>query len=126
MDRADQTASSLSPHGPASGVEPHVEQRAAKRGGGRTAQTRKFLPLELIERTKDQIRTLTGAPVESVSAFNEEDAGWQLILTVVELRRIPAGTDVLAEYDVRVGENGEVVSYRRQNRYFRNQVGTGG
>jgi hypothetical protein len=56
--------------------------------------------VELIARAKEQLRTLTGYEIDSVSAFTKSDGGWRLSVTVVELHRIPPVTDVLARYDV--------------------------
>lgn len=126
MDRASQAAASSSPETTADDIAGYVEQKAAKRSAGKAPQTRKFRPLELIERAKDQIKALTGAPVEGVSTFARDTEGWRLIVTVVELRRVPAGTDVLADYEVRIDESGDVVNYQRGRRYFRNQVGDAG
>src|SRR5262245_43959709 len=77
----------------------------------------------LIVRAKEQLRTLTGYEIDSVSAFTRSDGGWRLSVTVVELHRIPPVTDVLARYDVDLDTEGDVVSYHRGKRYFRDQVG---
>src|SRR5262245_10967408 len=101
----DETAS------PASQAPPHAEASAPRR------------PVELIVRAKEQLRTLTGYEIDSVSAFTRSDGGWRLSVTVVELHRIPPVTDVLARYDVDLDMEGDVVSYHCGKRYFRAQVG---
>lgn len=83
----------------------------------------KWRPVELIGRAKEQLRNLTGYGVESVSDFAKADGGWHLSVTVVELHRIPATTDVLASYEVDLDKTGDIVSYHRSKRYFRDQVG---
>ncbi|MCG8504188.1 MAG: gas vesicle protein [Sphingomonadales bacterium] len=80
-------------------------------------------PVQLIEEAKRQLKELTGYPVESVSEFGRTESGWRLVVTVIELNRIPAATDVLAEYIVGLDEAGDIVDYRRGRRYFRDQVG---
>ena len=81
-------------------------------------------PIELIARAKEQLRLLTGYGVDSVSGFTRsDDGGWHLSVTVVELHRIPPVTDVLACYEVNLDTAGDIVSYRRGRRYFRDQVG---
>ena len=123
MDRTSQTGTpALSDVAPSGGGTQSV-QAMAKRGDRKSPQGRTFRPLEIIERAKDQIHALTGSPVESVSAFKQEEDGWRLVVTVVELRRIPAGSDVLADYEAVVDASGDVLSYDRNRRYFRNQVG---
>ena len=80
-------------------------------------------PVDLIARAKEQLRDLTGFGVDNVSGFAKADGGWQLSVTVVELHRIPPVTDVLASYKVDLDEAGDIVSYRRSRRFFRDQVG---
>ena len=80
-------------------------------------------PAELIALAKEQLRTLTGYGIDSVAGFAKTDGGWHLAVTVVELHRIPAATDVLANYEVDLDEAGDIVSYHRGRRYFRDQVG---
>jgi hypothetical protein len=41
---------------------------------------------------------------------------------VVELSRIPNSTDVLGSYAVTLDKEGELVGYRRNRRYHRNQA----
>src|SRR5215510_718377 len=80
-------------------------------------------PVELIARAKEQLRILTGYGVDSVAGFTKSDGGWHLSVTMVELHRIPPVTDVLAGYEVDLDAAGDIVSYRRGKRYFRDQVG---
>ena len=82
-------------------------------------------PVELIARAKDQLRVLTGYRVDSVSGFTKSDGGWHLSVTMVELPRIPPVTDVLAGYEVELDAAGDIVSYHRARRYFRDQSGDG-
>ncbi|SJZ58674.1 Gas vesicle synthesis protein GvpO [Enhydrobacter aerosaccus] len=77
----------------------------------------------IIARARDELQHLTGYKVDSVSAFERTDDGWRLSVTVVELRRIPSATDVLASYEVILDETGDIVTYHRGSRYFRDQVG---
>ena len=77
----------------------------------------------VIARARKELEGLIGYDVDNVSGFEKTDAGWRLAFTVVELRRIPATTDVLASYAADLTEAGDVVSYHRDARYLRNQVG---
>jgi hypothetical protein len=80
-------------------------------------------PAELIAQAKEQLHGLIGYNVDSVARFAKADGGWHLSVTVVELHRIPAATDVLASYEVDLDDIGNIVSYHRSRRYFRDQVG---
>jgi hypothetical protein len=77
----------------------------------------------VIWHAREEMEGLTGHKVESVSGFAEVDTGWRLVVTAIELRRIPASTDVLADYEAIIDENGSIVNYHRLRRYFRAQVG---
>lgn len=115
-DRTDiSTPSSPRPEVP-EGKEPPSLPRARKRQTFSTA-------VAIIGRARDELQHLTGYKVDSVSAFERNDDGWRLSVIVVELRRIPAATDVLASYEVILDEAGDIVTYHRGNRYFRDQVG---
>lgn len=87
------------------------------------AQLARRRPIDLIAAAKLQLQELTGYPVDSVANFSKTEEGWQLLVAVVELRRIPPTTDVMAEYVVHLDESGSIVDFRRQGRYLRNQVG---
>ncbi len=76
----------------------------------------------IIVRARDELAALTGYKVDSVSGFERTNSGWQLSVTVVELRRIPASTDILAIYEATLNEAGEIVNYHRGARYCRSQI----
>ena len=82
---------------------------------------------EMVKRAVEQVGTLTGRPIEGVLGVrrNGEEGGWRVTLEVVELRRIPDSTDVLASYEVEVDDDGDLREYRRTRRYYRSQVEEG-
>jgi hypothetical protein len=71
----------------------------------------------------DQLLELTGKSAEGVTGLKRSDDGWTVQVEVVEVRRIPDTTDVLALYEVEVDEDGELESYRRLRRYTRGAPG---
>jgi hypothetical protein len=60
--------------------------------------------------------------VEGVTGLQRTDDGWVVEIDVLELRRVPETTDVLASYEVTVDSSGEVEGYRRVHRYVRGQA----
>ncbi|MEJ2228815.1 MAG: gas vesicle protein [Alphaproteobacteria bacterium] len=66
---------------------------------------------------------LVGMSVDSVSSVSRSTEGWDIIVNVVELARIPHSTDVLAAYNVNLDGEGNLMSYSRGNRYTRDQTG---
>jgi|SRR5215475_8169331 len=66
-----------------------------------------------------QIAELTGKQPEGITGVEPAEDGWVVGVEVVEDRRIPSSTDILATYETEVGTDGELVSYRRVRRYTR-------
>lgn len=98
-----------------------AEQRGGRRQNG--ARSQGLSGREAIERVRSDLPGLLGRPIESVLGLErDEDSGWRLTVAVVELARIPHSTDVLGAYAVTLDRDGELVGYRRQRRYHRNQA----
>ena len=70
----------------------------------------------------EQVVVLTGREAEGVVFLEPADDGWVVGVEVVEDRRIPSSTDVLAIYQAEIDVNGDLVGYARKRRYGR---GTG-
>ncbi len=66
-----------------------------------------------------QIVELTGKEPESVTGVRPAEDGWRVSVDVVEDRRIPPSTDILATYEAELDGDGELLSYRRVRRYSR-------
>ena len=83
----------------------------------------KVTAAQVARHAREQMRELTGQPVEGVLAVRRaEEGGWEVVVQVLELRRVPNSTDVLGAYLMALDEDGEVSEYRRTRRYYRNQV----
>lgn len=80
-------------------------------------------PNELVRSAARTLAELTGRRPETVLGLRRGDDGWQVMLEVVELHRIPHATDVIGCYVVTVDDDGELVSYERRTRYVRGQTG---
>ena len=70
----------------------------------------------------EQLLELTGKQLESVVGLAKDDDGWAVEVEVLEMRRIPNTTDVLAVYQVSLDTSGELVGYRRVRRYVRGEA----
>jgi hypothetical protein len=100
------------------------QKGGAKRKGG--ASRNGLSGREAIERVRRDLPQLLGRQIESVLGVErEDDNGWMVTVQVVELSRIPMTTDVLASYEVTLDEEGELLGYRRDRRYYRNQTDQG-
>ena len=76
-------------------------------------------PTEVAQRAKEQITSLTGLELETVSSLASGEDGWTVILKMVELKRIPESSDVLGTFEATVDQVGNVTAYRRTRRYLR-------
>src|SRR5436305_11473246 len=92
---------------------------AGRTNGKASSRTR---AVQVVREAVEQVGLLTGREVEGVLGVRREDGGWTVTVEIVELRRIPDSTDVLASYDVELDEDGELREYRRTRRYYRSQV----
>lgn len=70
-----------------------------------------------------QLLELTGKQAEGVTGLERTDDGWTVQVEVVEVRRIPDTTDVLALYEVDVDDDGDLTGYHRVRRYARGVPG---
>ena len=70
----------------------------------------------------EQLVELTGKEFEGIVALEKDEDGWTVEVEVLELRRIPSTTDVLAVYEVSLDRSGELVGYRRAHRYVRGEA----
>jgi hypothetical protein len=70
-------------------------------------------------RAASELTGLIGRQAEGVVGVEQVDDGWRVQIEVVESRRIPDTTDILAIYEVDVDTAGEVTAYRRRDRYVR-------
>lgn len=74
---------------------------------------------EIAQLAVRDITQLTGREPLGVTAVLPTDDGWTVEVEVVEDRRIPSSTDLLALYEVVLDLDGELLSYRRTRRYSR-------
>lgn len=76
----------------------------------------------IAQHAKTELEGITGLDADHVSAVVHQPDGWHVTVDLVELRRIPAATDVLAAYEAVLGPTGTLLSYHRTRRYFRDQM----
>ena len=98
--------------------------RTAKRASApRAPAAKRATASQVAAQAAQQLLELTGKGVEGVTGLARSDDGWKVHVEVVEVRRIPDTTDVLALYEVQVDEDGDLMGYRRVRRYARGVPG---
>jgi hypothetical protein len=111
---------------------PRAEARAAsdsshdQDGAPEPKQAKKVPAMKVARTAAQQLSQLTGRAPECVVGVQRTDDGWQVDLEVVESRRIPDSTDILAIYRVETDEDGDLTGYHRMQRYVRGKGGDGG
>lgn len=117
-----------------SGTEASSQDSSAEGGGGSrrrssapraAAQKRRTGPAVAGEAAR-QLAELTGRAVEGVTGLSRTEDGWTVEVEVLEMRRIPETTDVLAGYEVTVDDDGDLLGYQRLRRYVRGTPGESG
>lgn len=74
---------------------------------------------EVAQAALREVAELTGRGTVGVTSLMPSDDGWTVEVEVVEDRRIPSSTDMLALYVAVLDLNGQLLSYRRTRRYVR-------
>ena len=92
---------------------------APEQSGGTERPRKKAKAMDIARSAARQLAELTGRVPECVIGIERTDDGWRVDLEVVESRRIPDSTDILASYQVDVDEDGDLTGYHRAQRYVR-------
>lgn len=122
--RAARDADSRPTRGSGSRATRDADNRATRSNSSGARRTDgRLSPARIARAAAEQLTEISGAEPDSVSGLERTDDGWLVRVEVVEVRRIPDSTSVMASYEVLVDENGELRSYRRGHRYYRNQAG---
>lgn len=89
----------------------------------RAAAPKRMTAAQVAASAARQLLELTGKESEGVTGLERTDDGWTVQVDVVELRRVPNTTDVLASYEVEVDRDGDLVGYLRVRRFVRGSAG---
>jgi hypothetical protein len=90
-------------------VRHHPDRGAAKMSAVKAARA-----------AMSQLEMLTNRDAEGIVGLRKNDDGsWTVTVEVVENRRVPESSDLLAEYEVVLDRDGDLVSYERGSRYER-------
>jgi Gas vesicle synthesis protein GvpO len=76
----------------------------------------------VVRQAQRELERLVGEKPERVTGFAHSDGQWSVTLEVVDMRRVPESTDVLAAYEVVFDDDRNLVSLTQQRRYRRSQV----
>lgn len=121
-------ATGRDPSRSAQGAKPAkpVKKQAARASAPRAAASPKPTAGEIARSAVAQLVELVGQEVEGVTGLERIDDGWKIQVELLELRRVPSTTDVLATYEVEVDDRGALQGYRRVERYSRGDTRSDG
>ncbi|MFL5941361.1 MAG: gas vesicle protein GvpO [Gaiellaceae bacterium] len=118
---ASESEEPQQPEQPDEQTEQEPEQAAEEPvAGAGTSEAR-----QVIDRAREQLQDLLERPVESVSSLERTHDGWVAQLEVVELKRVPESTDVLASYELELDDELNLRRYQQARRYTRSQSSGG-
>jgi hypothetical protein len=75
----------------------------------------------MLAESRETLQSLVGRPVDAISGIEPTDDGFVVRMEVLEVERVPATTDVLASYELQLDGDGELMSFAKTRRYYRNQ-----
>jgi hypothetical protein len=101
--------------------EPADGQQATADGRGSIRTARDAARAALRE-----ILELTVKQPEGIVGVQRTQDGWSVCFEVVEDRRIPSSSDILATYEATIDADGELMSFRRIRRYSRGRGDSNG
>jgi gas vesicle protein GvpO len=78
--------------------------------------------VQFARRAMRTLAELVGCPAEGITGIRRNDDGWIVEVEVLEVERVPETSDVLACYAVEIDNGGEIVAFRRLQRYLRTQT----
>jgi Gas vesicle synthesis protein GvpO len=82
-----------------------------------------LLAREAVQLAPHYVREITGRrPVQMTGVAPADEGGWIVEAEVVEDQRIPSSADILAQYELELDADGDLLAYRRIRRYMRGQV----
>ena|SRR5215210_5792322 len=80
---------------------------------------------EMTVAAREALADLTGHEPEAATGLMWDGESWIVTVDVLELRRIPDTTDLLATYVVQLDDDGNLSGYKRTRRFQRSQAEEG-
>ena len=68
---------------------------------------------EVIFKAKESLPMLTNRELDGVTGISKEGNEWKVTLELIERKSIPDSSDLLGVYELRLDEEGGVVSFNR-------------
>jgi hypothetical protein len=69
---------------------------------------------KLIELAREQLAEVIGLKLSSTLGASKDDKGWRISVEMIEKKSIPDGMDILATYEARLNDKGELLEFSRK------------
>jgi hypothetical protein len=69
---------------------------------------------EIVRKAQEDYSRVTKARIDGVTGLSRTDEGWVVLLEALERKAIPDTMDVLGLYEVRMDEEGNLLSFERK------------
>lgn len=97
-----------------------------QRGAFAEAEPSVLTMLEVLARAREALSIINPSPVDSVrSCAKAENGLWRALLDVIEIPARMGDNDLLSTYELTIGPDGELVDFRRKERFYREDRVTG-
>jgi len=74
---------------------------------------------QVIELSTDVI----GRSLDGIVEISRTDEAWRAVVEIIERRSVPDTQDILGQYEIELDDDGEVIGYRRLEKYRRADTG---
>ena len=74
---------------------------------------------QVIELSTDVI----GRGLDGIIEVTRNDESWRAVVEIIERRSVPDTQDILGQYEIELDKEGEVIGYRRLEKYRRSDTG---
>jgi hypothetical protein len=107
-------------------VSTMAERTGTRSRSGRDAEQPSVTAREATELARQYLAEMTDRTPVQTTSVSPTDDGWLVEVEMIEDRRIPSSSDIVALYEVELDLDGELLAYRRVRRYLRGQTTNAG
>jgi hypothetical protein len=101
------------------GVEPQEDESTPSLDGEGDTASIIEVRNQVIELSTDVI----GRSLDGIVEVSRNDDNWRAVVEIIERRSVPDTQDILGQYEIELDESGEVIGYRRLEKYRRADTG---
>jgi len=101
------------------GVDPQADESTPSLDGEGDTASIIEVRNQVIELSTDVI----GRGLDGIIEVSRNDDNWRAVVEIIERRSVPDTQDILGQYEIELDESGEVIGYRRLEKYRRSDTG---